>query len=87
MKKFGIFVCITLVVLLLLGSIVSCTSDTRDLYFTESTYKLYLSDENPTITPEVFTRPRGNEYTLTVSNPTIAKVEGTSVKALKEGLV
>lgn len=87
MKKFGIFVCITLVVLLLLGSIVSCTSDTRDLYFTESTYKLYLSDENPTITPEVFTRPRGNEYTLTVSNPTIAKVEGTSVKALKEGKV
>lgn len=87
MKKSALLICITLVILLLFGSVVSCTDGTRKLYFTEVTYNLYLSDENPTVTPEVFTRPRGNDYVLTVSNPTIAKVEGNSVRALKEGIV
>ena len=87
MKKSYLFVCIILVTLLLLGSVVACTNDTRKLYFTETTYKLYLSDENPSVTPEVFTRPRGNEYVLSVSNPTIAKVDGNTITALKEGMV
>ncbi len=87
MKKSYLFVCIILVILLLLGSVVACTDDTRKLYFTETTYKLYLSDENPSVTPEVFTRPRGNEYILSVSNPTIAKVDGNTITALKEGIV
>lgn len=87
MKKSCLFVCIILVTLLLLGSVVACTNDTRKLYFTETTYKLYLSDENPSVTPEVFTRPRGNEYVLSVSNPTIAKVDGNTITALKEGMV
>ena len=87
MKKFLSLICIIVVVLLLLGSVFACTDGTRKLYFTETTYKIYLSDENHTITPEVFTRPRGNEYVLSVSNPTIAKVEGNSVTGLKEGIV
>ena len=87
MKKSLSLICITLIVLLLLGSAFACTDDTRKLYFTETTYKLYLSDDNPSITPEVFTRPRGNDYVLSVSNPTIAKVEGNTVTALREGIV
>ena len=87
MKKATYLICISLVVLLLLGSGFACTDGTRKLYFTETTYNLYLSDDNPSITPEVFTRPRGNDYTLTVSNPTIAKVEGNTITALKEGMV
>ncbi len=87
MKKLLSLICITMVILLLLGSVFACTDGTRKLYFTETTYNLYLSDDNPSVTPEVFTRPRGNDYVLTVSNPTIAKVEGDTIIALKEGMV
>lgn len=87
MKKGILVICISLVFLLLLGSLFACTTDTRKLYFTEDVYNVYLQGGEISITPEVSTRPRGNEYTLTVSNPTIAKVDGKTVTGLKEGIV
>ncbi len=87
MKKSITLSCIILVILLLLGSAFACTDGTRSLSFTEKEYHLYLQGGESSVTPEVLTRPRGNEYTLSVSNKTIAKVEGNTVTALKEGLV
>lgn len=87
MKKSILLICITAILLLLLGSTFACTSDTRKLGFTSDTYDVYLSGGSPSVTPEVYIRPRGNEYILSVSNPTIAKVEGTTVTGLKEGIV
>ncbi len=87
MKKGITFSCIILVILLLLGSSFACTDGTRSVNFTEKEYHLYLAGGESSVSPEVVTRPRGNEYTLSVSNKTIAKVEGNTVTALKEGLV
>lgn len=39
-----------------------------------------------TVTPKVKVSPSSAPYTLTVNNDTIASVEGTSVKGLKEGI-
>lgn len=72
----------------------ACTGETNLMYFDTDTeagtpvYRLYL-DTNPTITPSVVTRPRGNEYSLTSSNQTILKIsdDGKSITALREGVV
>lgn len=86
MKKIALYICISLVVLLLLGSAFACTSDTRSINFSSDSYTVYLSGGNVSVTPSVTTRPKGNDYTLTISNPTIAKIDGTSVTGLKEGI-
>lgn len=86
MKKATLYICISLVVLLLLGSAFACTDDTRRLYFSEDSYTVYLQGGSISVTPNVVTRPKGNDYTLTISNPTIAKIDGKTVTGLKEGI-
>ncbi len=87
MKKSLYFIYIILTTLLLFGVLFGCTSDTRKIYFDQDTYHLYLQGGNTSLTPSVGLRPRNNNYTLTVSNPTIVKVEDKTITALKEGIV
>ena len=87
MKKSLYIICIILTFLLLFGVLFGCTSDTRKIYFDQDTYHLYLQGGNISHTPTVGLRPRGNDYTLSVSNPTIVKVEDKTITALKEGMV
>lgn len=91
-KQTTIFAVISLIIIILALS--ACTGETNLIYFDTDTeagspvYRLYL-DTNPTITPSVVTRPRGNDYVLTSSNQTIVKIseDGKSLTALKEGVV
>ncbi len=87
MKKRSIFICIILIFLLLLGGLFACTSDTRSINFADSEYHVYLKGGEVSVIPDVVTRPKGNDYTLSVSNKAIASVEGISIKGLKEGIV
>ena len=69
-------------------ALAACGNRTNTIYFSAGSYELYLS-ESASFTPEVTTAPRGREYVLTSSNPSIVSVndDGISVTALKEGLV
>ncbi len=86
MKKTALYICIIIVVLLLLGSVFACTGDTRSINFSEDSYTVYLEGGNVSVTPSVVTRPKGNDYTLTISNPTVATINGNTVTGLKEGI-
>lgn len=89
MKNRKSLICIiTIFLILLVATLSACGSNTRSLYFNASTYHVYM-DGVKSVTPEVTSRPRNNEYTLSVSNPTIAQVseDGKTVTGLKEGIV
>lgn len=69
-------------------ALAACGDRTNTIYFSAGSYELYLS-ESASFTPEVTTAPRGREYVLTSSNPSIVSVnaDGVSVTAHKEGIV
>lgn len=69
-------------------ALAACGDRTNTIYFSAGSYEMYLS-ESVSFTPEVTTAPRGREYILTSSNPSIVSVnaDGVSVTAHKEGIV
>ncbi len=72
--------------------ICACTGKTNQIYFDteiesgKSVYRMYL-DSLTTLSPKVITRPKDRNYTLSSSNPTIVKVDGAKLIALREGIV
>ncbi|MBO7156641.1 MAG: leucine-rich repeat protein [Clostridia bacterium] len=89
MKNRKSLICIIVILLIVVGTTLSaCGGETRSLYFSAETYHVYM-DGVKSVTPELISRPRDNEYVLTISNPTIAKIEedGKTVTGIKEGIV
>ena len=88
MRKRGALIAVLLLVCsVALIALAACGNNTKTLYFSSASYEMYLS-ESRVLTPEITTSPRGREYTLTSSNPSIVSVndDGVSVTAHKEGL-
>lgn len=70
----------------------ACNGKIKSIYFSTPSQQIYLSDggENGVVyTPAVSTSPKGGEYSLTSSNPSIVGVnrDGVSVTGYREGSV
>lgn len=93
-KRIFTIICAVIALVTVACLLIACTGETNLIYFNTKSeantpvYRIYL-DTDVNLTPEVVTRPKNNEYTLTSSNPSIVKVndDGRSVTALREGIV
>lgn len=90
-KKVATLIFVTLLVAVL-AALSACKSDITNIAFGAQNAEIYLSDGNAdglVYTPDVLTSPRGGEYTLSSSNPSIVKVnsDNVSLTALREGSV
>lgn len=82
MKKSAFFAVI-IFALLLVMTLAGCNNIYKLSFKEES----YIIEPEDTFSPEIRIFPKKKEYTLISSNPSIAKVTGNAVTAIKEGVV
>ena len=90
-KKCAALIFVTLLAAVL-AALSACKSDITNIAFGVQSAEVYLSDGNAdglVYAPEVITSPRGGEYALSSSNPSIVKVnpDNVSLTAVREGSV